>query len=89
MKLSIKQLIICVVFYAALCSASDEDDACIIQFLKRKGMLSADYQEIVAPSSNCPYVYNTFVVQMIKSELNDDITKVIPNKADCLTNENE
>lgn len=80
----------CVVFYAALCSAEESPfrtgEACFVQYLKAKGKLNADFPTSVLPSSQCRLIV-PLTVQMLKSNINDQIRRDTSNESDCLTEE--
>ncbi|KAG4070378.1 hypothetical protein HA402_006520 [Bradysia odoriphaga] len=83
-----KLIIYCVVtssvIYSVQSDSQQDRDACLVQYLQRKGKLSADIKSAEPAPSSCDFV-TPFTIGVIKSAVFNTIEKEIPlNVARCL-----
>lgn len=88
MNFANKFIIYCVVtsfvIYSVKASSQREREACLVQYLKTKGKLSADFQSAEPAPSGCDFV-TPFTMQVIRGTVFATIEKEMPNAALCLT----
>lgn len=82
--------IYCIAAYATLlhiCVANTafrDGEACLIQYLQKKGKLGNDFKSIEQPSPNCLFVM-PLTKMVLRKTFTDRIEKEIPKHSDCLT----
>lgn len=85
MKFGIYCLVICVeVFYVtATINGIDVDEACLVEFLKRKGILDNNFRSVKDASPDCPFVMLLSKHALRKSFV-DRIEKEVLHRSNCL-----
>ncbi|XP_037033988.1 uncharacterized protein LOC119072795 [Bradysia coprophila] len=85
MKLAIHCLVIYVQFLclSAEQSAFHDGEACLIQYLQKKGKLDDNFKSMEKPSPNCLFVM-PLTKMVLRKTFTDRIDSEIPNHSDCL-----
>jgi hypothetical protein len=88
MKFAVYSLALSATLYCVYARAAiDEGEACIVQYLKRKGKLSEDFPTTLeTPSSHCE-VSIPISTKIVREAYVDKINETFPNQSQCLIDE--
>lgn len=79
----------CIVIYAEILyvsatnNAFNDGEACLVQYLQRKGKLDNNFKTAEKPSPNCLFVM-PLTKMVVRKKFTDRIEKEIPNHSECL-----